>query len=229
MRIKPYSTTGIGSLPHTDPVEASRAVLETFDIPFWPQLPRLSFMEGMVAQYSEGMPFIRTDPEKGSVWLDDSGGEELERFYEGYNDNTLIAVSENHARGLYAFLGEIQGRGFEFLKGHVTGPLTFSLGLNDANGRPVYFNEELREICLMLLKAKVRWQAETLRPHAKGLIMFMDEPILSALGSTTYMGVSRQEALRLLRETSDAIKASGAVSGIHCCGRAEWPLLIEAG
>lgn len=229
MDIAPFSTTGIGSLPHRRPSEACRLVLETFDIPFWPQLPRISFREGMVAQYAEGMPFLRTDPDKGAVWVERSEGEEIERFYESWGDKTLIAMSEDYAKGLYAFLYEIRGKSFDILKGHVTGPLTFSLGLKDAQGRPVYFNEELREICLMLLKGKIRWQAEALRPHASEIIIFIDEPVLSALGSTSYMGVSREETLRLLKETAGAVSAAGAIPAIHCCGRAEWPLLTEAG
>ena len=229
MKIKPFSTTGIGSLPHTEAREAVRLVLDTFDIPFWPQLPKLSFREGMVAQYAEGMPFLRTDDSKGAVWVERNNGEELERFYESYKDTTLIAISEEHAKGIYAFLYEIKGRRFPILKGHVTGPLTFALGLNDGSGRAIYYDEELREIALMLLKAKVRWQVEALRPHADGIIIFVDEPIVSALGSSGYMGVQRDEALRLLRELCNTVSAAGAVPGIHCCGRAEWPLLLEAG
>ncbi|MBI4823942.1 MAG: methionine synthase [Nitrospirae bacterium] len=229
MEIKPFSTTGIGSLPHTDPLKAVRVVLETFDIPFWPQMTRLSFKEGMIAQYSEGMPFIKVDSEQGSIWIDKDNPQGLERFYETYTDETLISISEDYAKGLYAFLNLIRERQFEFLKCHVTGPLTFTLGLKDKTGVPVYYDEELREISLMLLKAKIRWQIETFKVNAKGVIMFIDEPILSALGSTAYIGVKEDEALRLLKETSDAIWKAGGIPGIHCCGRADWPLVTKAG
>lgn len=229
MQINSFSTTGIGSLPHTDPEEAVRVVLRFFDIPFWPQLPMRSFREGMIAQFTEGLPFLKVDPEKGSVGIELNGSNELERFYETYTDETLIPISEQYAKGFYAFLNLIAEKRFSFLKGHVTGPLTFSLGLKDTEGRAIYYNEELREISLMLLKAKIRWQVRALKGHGGGVIIFIDEPILPALGSTGYIGVQRDEALRLLRETSDAIKTAGAISGLHCCGRAEWPLLISAG
>lgn len=230
MEIKPFSTTGIGSLPHTDPEEAVRVVLETFDIPFWPQLTRLSFREGMTAQYSEGMPFIKVDTERGSIWIDkDDDSEGLERFYETYTEETSISISEDYAKGLYAFLRTIRKRQFEFLKCHVTGPITFTLGLKDKNSVPIYYDEEMREICLMLIKAKIRWQVEAFKANAKHIIIFIDEPILSALGSTAYIGVKTEEAFRLLKETSDAIENAGAIPGIHCCGRAEWPLILEAG
>jgi len=228
MRIRPFSTTGIGSLPHLDPKEACKAALESFDIPFWPQLPQASFREGMIAQFAEGLPGLRVDMERGSIWVEDDA-EAVGKFYESCTGDAEIPISVEYASGLYAFLDEIKGRRFEQVKGHVTGPLTFSLSLKDKGGRPVYFNEELREICLMLLKAKTRWQVGALKPYAGGVIIFIDEPILSALGSTTYISVERQEALRLLSELVETVKAAGATPGVHCCGRAEWPLLIEAG
>ncbi|MEJ2683589.1 MAG: hypothetical protein P8Z71_04230 [Candidatus Sulfobium sp.] len=227
--LKPFSTTGIGSLPLLDAGEACRLILGTFDIPFWPQLPKVSFREYMIPQYSEGMPFVRIDAGKETLWVDKNSSDELERFYEGWTEKSRIAISEDYARGLHAFLRMGHGRRFDYVKGHVTGPLTFTLGLKDAEGKAVYFDEELREISLMLLKAKTRWQIDMLKQHAAGVIIFIDEPILSALGSSSYLGVDSEEALRLLREMAAAVRSEGAVAGIHCCGNADWPLVIRSG
>jgi hypothetical protein len=227
--LKPFSTTGIGSLPHQNAQEACRLILGTVDIPFWPQLPKRSFREFMIPQYSEGMPFFRTDPAKETFWIQKNSSEELERFYESWTPESRIAISEDFAAGLHTFLSMIRGRSFDCLKGHVTGPLTFTLGLKDREGKAVYFDEELREISLMLLKAKVNWQIDLLKEHAAEVIIFVDEPILSALGSSGYLGVSSDEALRLLQETTGAIKAAGGIAGVHCCGNADWPLVIRSG
>ena len=227
--VKPFSTTGIGSLPHRDPAEACRLVLETFDIPFWPQLPRTSFLEWMIPQYSEGMPFINIDTAGESVYVSRNNSDQLERFYETCRDRARIAVSDDYARGLHLFLRMIRGKRFDSLKGHITGPMTFTLGLKDEEGRLVYFDEELREIALLLLQAKARWQIDQLRPHAGNIFIFIDEPILSALGSSTYLGVSREETLRLLTEIAAAIREAGAIPGIHCCANADWVLAIESG
>ncbi|GAB4416068.1 MAG: hypothetical protein OHK0032_12180 [Thermodesulfovibrionales bacterium] len=226
---KPLSTTGIGSLPHLDPAEACRLVLETFDIPFWPQLPRLSFLEWMIPQYSEGMPFINIDQGRGDIFVMRDESDELERFYETCSVDCRIAISEDYARGFHTFLKMIRGRHLESIKGQITGPLTFTLGLKDRDGRLVYFDEELREVSLMLLQAKARWQIDQIRPYAENVLMFIDEPILSAIGSSTYLSVSRDETLRLLMETVGAIEDAGGIPGIHCCGNAEWPLVIKSG
>jgi len=227
--IDPFSTTGIGSLPHKNPKDACELVLRTFDIPFWPQLPKISFKESMNIQYSEGMPYIRINEKEQEAWIIRDGSDELERFYESCADNTKIAISEDYAIGLHTFLKMIKGRRFRTLKGHVTGLLTFTLGLKDNYGRLVYFDEELREISLMLLKAKVRWQIDLLKQHSDSVIIFIDEPIFSAIGSSSYLGVDSEEVSRLLKDMVSAIEKAGAISGIHCCGRADWQMVIKSG
>lgn len=227
--IKPFTTTGIGSLPHKNPADACNLILRTVDVPFWPQLPKRSFKESMIVQYSEGMPFTKINEHEQTIWTMRDESDELERFYESCNENTKIAISEDYALGLHTFLKEIKGRRFSVLKGHITGPLTFALGLKDNYGRPVYFDEELREIVTMLLKAKARWQIDLLKQHADNVIIFVDEPILSALGSSSYLGVSDDEVARLLKDVFSAIEDAGGISGIHCCGRADWPAIIKSG
>jgi len=226
---RPFLTTGIGSLPHTDPYEAVNLVLSTFDIPFWPQLPKISFREQMIPQYTEGLPFVKIDEGKKTVFAERGRTDELERFYESVRDDMRLAISESYAEGLHVFLQVTKGKFFKYLKGQVTGPLTFTLGLNDSSGRPVYFDEELREVYLMCLKAKARWQVDMLKARAGDVLIFIDEPIASSLGSTAYISVSREESLRLLREMAGSIRESGGIPGIHCCGRAEWPLFLESG
>ncbi len=227
--IKPFSTTGIGSLPHRLAEEACNLIFEAVDIPFWPQLPKRSFKELMIPQYSEGMPFFRIDTERQTFRIERNSPEELERFYESWTPDSRIAISEDYATGLHVFLAMIRNRRFDYLKGHVTGPLTFTLGLKDQEGKPIYFDEELREVSLMLLKAKINWQIDQLKANADRAIIFIDEPILSALGSSGYLGVSPDETLRLLTEMAGAIRAAGGLAGIHCCGNADWPLVIRSG
>jgi methionine synthase II (cobalamin-independent) len=182
----------------------------------------------MIPQYSEGMPFLKIDETGETIWIE-RDGDDLTSFYEHYKEDLKLPVSEKYAKGFYTFIDIIQGNHFQCLKGHVTGPLTFTLGLRDSAGKLVYFDEELREISLFVLKAKIRWQIEILKHYAEQVIIFIDEPVLSSLGTSGYLGVSPDEALRLLRETSDAIKEAGGISGIHCCSKADWPLVINSG
>ena len=224
----PFATTGIGSLPHKDAEEACRLVLNTFDIPFWPQLPNLSFYESMISQFSEGIPSIRIDDHRERIWVEKSNGDDITDFYKTYSEDWRSSISDGYAKGLYTFVGLLKDRKLYALKGQITGPLTFTLGLRDSEGRPIYFDEELREISLMLLKAKVRWQIDFLKPYAEKIILFVDEPILSALGSTSYIGVKPEETKRLLKEVADAIRYAGGIPAIHCCGKADWPVVLTS-
>ncbi len=224
-----FNTTGIGSLPHTDPVEACNLILDSMDIPFWPQLPHRGFFELMVPQYSEGFPFIKIEDE--NIHIEQAEEQAVSAFYEAVADQAGFPMSREYAAGFHAFIDilEQRGRKFDTVKGHITGPLTFALSLTDKQKRPLYFDEELRELSLELLKGKVRWQIEKLRPYAGNVLIFIDEPILSALGTSTYIGVSTDEASRMLREIVTHIKECGGIAGIHCCGKADWPLILSSG
>ncbi len=223
-----FTTTGIGSLPHKDETKACELILKTFDIPFWPQLPKSSYKQAMIPQYSEGMPFLKLDMEKERIWIERDDSEELNRFYETYDDTLTIPIGHDYASGFYEMMRQLQGKSFEYLKGQITGPLTFTLGLKDSSGRYIFYDEELREIALMLLKAKARWQIEELKKYSAQVIIFIDEPILSAIGSSTYLGVSEEETFRLLKEIINGIKDTGALAGIHCCGKADWEIVLDA-
>lgn len=224
-----FNSTGIGSLPHLDATEACKIILDSVDIPFWPQLPHRSFLELMAPQYSEGFPFVKIEGE--DIYIDKADENELSTFYEAIAANAGFPISEEYAAGFYAFINilEKQNLRFNALKGHITGPLTFALSLTDKEKRPLFFDEEMRELSLELLKGKVTWQINILKKYADKVLIFIDEPILSALGSSAYLGVSNEEASRMLREIVKHIKQSGGIAGIHCCGKADWPLVLSSG
>ena len=106
----PFLTTGIGTLPHKDAKEACRLVLDTFDIPFWPQLPNLSFLESMIFQFSEGIPSIRIDDQRERVWVEKGRSDDLTDFYKTYSEDWRASVSEGNAKGLYTFSELIKNR-----------------------------------------------------------------------------------------------------------------------
>lgn len=222
-----FRTTGIGSLPHRDPVEACRIVFDSVDIPFWPQLPHRSFHELMVAQYSEGFPFVRIKEE--DIYVEKAEDADVASFYEAIAEERGFPISEEYAVGLYAFLNILKQKGkrLDVIKGHVTGPVTFTLSLTNTGKRPIFFDEEMRELAFELLKGKVRWQIEMLRTYAQKVLIFIDEPILSAIGSSTYIGVDIKEVSRLLNGLVRHIKALGAIAGIHCCSKGDWHLVLS--
>ena len=57
-------TTAMAVMPHRDVDQALKAAL-SMDIPFWPQLPHVSYYEDMYVQASEHFPGILLDRKKG--------------------------------------------------------------------------------------------------------------------------------------------------------------------
>jgi hypothetical protein len=110
-----------------------------------------------------------------------------------------------------------------------TGPLSFGLSIVDENKRAIYYNAEFVDVVVKALAMKCRWQIRKFKPYGEQVICFVDEPILSAFGSSTYVSVTRDDTVAKLGEVIEAVHAEGALAGVHCCGNTEWPILIDAG
>jgi len=237
-----FLSTAIGSMPFEDPDYAVKVLLESLDAPTWPQLPRTGLNEQMEIQYSEGMPCARIDYEKRRMYFDTSCdySEAFAGFYERYltamdaetgnGDCSSMAISEPFSKGIYALERALLGqRKLPVLKVQTTGPLSFALTIVDDHKRAIYYNEEFRDIVIKALAMKCRWQIQKFKPYAEKIICFIDEPILSAFGSSTYVSVQRGDVVSHLHEVIEAIHREGALAGIHCCCNTEWSILVEAG
>ena len=233
-------STAIGSMPFADAQRAVALSLEKLDAPIWPQLPKLGLREQMEVQYSEGMPRAVIDEAKGRMYFDTSGdySEAFAEFYEQYmadceDDSSgfdAAAISPEFSKGVYAMESALSGgEKRPFLKVQTTGPCSFALTIVDENKRAVYYNEEFRDVVIKALAMKCRWQLRKFRPYADKFICFIDEPILSAFGSSTYVSVKREDVVAALAEVIDAVHGEGALAGVHCCGNTEWSILIDAG
>ena len=156
--------TGIGSLPHPDPQDALELILSTFPtIPFWPQLSRRDFRENMYAQFSEDLVGVKIDVphEWIGAMIDDETLAGAEKFYARYleNDPAPFAVSREYAAGLYALRDQRDMlRDARWIKGQVTGPISFGLKVVDQNLRPMLYDETLRDVLVKHLARKAQWQ-----------------------------------------------------------------------
>lgn len=228
--------TAIGSFPHAKAEDAVRVVLHSIpDAPVWPQLPANSINEQMEVQYSEGLPRVVIDHEKERMYIDTSGDYSLDlaTFYENFLAEKLdyFQITPAFSKGIYAMEAALKAAGGSrpFIKLQTTGPLTFGLTIVDENKRAIYYHSEFIDVVVKGLVMKCRWQIRRFRTYAKNVICFVDEPILSAFGSSTYMGVSREDVVAKLKEVIEAIHAEGALAGVHCCGNTEWSILTDAG
>ncbi|MHC5137735.1 MAG: uroporphyrinogen decarboxylase/cobalamine-independent methonine synthase family protein [Planctomycetota bacterium] len=245
MPMKPkFLATGIGSVPFTDADYAVDTLVSRLpDSPFWPQLPRLGINEKMQAQYSEALPCIKIDQENSRLYFDTTGDytEAFAAFYEAYisamdpdcgsGDCSAMAISPEFSKGIYAFekyLKTLTGT-LPFVKVQTTGPCSFALSVTDQDRKFMYYYDEFRDMIVKALSMKCRWQIQKFQPYAEKVICFLDEPVLSAYGSSTYISVMRADIVAMLNETIEAIHQDDALAAIHCCGNTEWSILIDAG
>lgn len=220
--------TGIGSLPHTDVHAAIRVTLENFpELPYWPQLPKRDFRENMYAQFSEGLVGIQMDVAHEWMGLvkDDTLMDQVEAFYARYLEENpdVFAVSAEYAAGLYALRDERAALGrARWVKGQVTGPISFGLKVVDQTLKPMLYDDTLRDVLVKHITRKAQWQEKFL--SALGTpIVFIDEPSLALIGASV-VALNRDEVVRDLEEIFSALTC---LTGTHCCGNTDWAMLLQ--
>lgn len=229
----------IGSLPHKD-VDLAMKIAGSFEIPFYPQLARLNRNEDMTVQYLENMPGVVISDDK--IYLENESDEffeQLENLFMDYeeiladiNSEALdkYALTEKNSSTFKTLLEIVKEKNPAYAKGQITGPFTLSTSLNDKGGKCVFYDETLKEVIAKTLSLKALWQIREIKKASKNTmpIIFIDEPSMSQLGTSAFITISKEEVVAIIKEISDLIKANGALSGIHCCGKCDWSIPIES-
>jgi hypothetical protein len=237
----PFAAAGlatlIGSLPVADHREALAWIFEyTPEIPLWPQLPA-NPREGMMSQFIEGFAGVVEDEK---TYIDTSAegfADQLLHFFEAYlreNEEPAppaespFAVSRERAGGLYLLREEAGGRsGIAAVKGQITGPFTLLTGLTDQNKRLGYYDPTIREMAVKGLALKSAWQVRFLKEIGLPVILFIDEPALAGLGSSSFISISLEDVGQDLGEVIGATQQAGGLAGIHVCANTDWNFLLS--
>lgn len=230
----------IGSLPHTETKQAISLIEKDFqDIPFWPQLVKLNKNEDMIFQFLEKMPSFFCENDK--LFLDteyDAFFEDFEEFFNDYEEiisNPGSAKLEKYkitrAAAFETYIDLLKRTKPDFAKGQIIGPFTLASSLCTKNGLAAVYDETLREIILKTLTIKALWQIKQMKLASPDItpIIFIDEPSISQLGTSAYVGISKSEIISMLSEITGILKENGAIPALHCCGKCDWTIPIDAG
>lgn len=243
--IKKFTPNGlptlIGSLPATNHQEAIDWILEaTPEIPLWPQLPSRP-QERMLNQFIEGLPgIIETEDRTYYDINTDVFSDAQLAFYEDYlavieNPGELLTsrfkTSPARAAGLYLLAEQaprIGGR-ISAVKGQVTGPFTMLTGISDADKKLGYYEPTFRDIVVKGIAMKAAWQVAFLKQaYDVPVLLFIDEPALAGLGSSSFISVSVEDISQDLAEVAAAIHAGGGLAGVHVCANTDWNILLNS-
>lgn len=211
------TATSIGSLPHRNRDEAVAFVLDrTPELPASPSLPALEPREGMLAQAAWGIRGV-TVGHDGSLAVDprrlDPEAPVGDRCMAGVPFATLRT-----------FLAAVAARTAP-IKLQLTGPVTLGLALGAAGADPdVAFAVAGRAVRARALQLIARARASV--PVAP-LVVFVDEPGLAG-GLSPSGSLGAERTIDLVSSALAAIEPH-AVSGVHCCGRTDWRVLLQAG
>jgi hypothetical protein len=235
--------TGIGSLPFDNPEKALALILaELPEAPHWPQLPRRSSREHFVYQFLQPLVVCGMLVPRGNRWVfdmaRDTSAECLTDFYttclpaeDGAPEcRRSFLPSPEAAAGFHAFLSRMRSEDLgraRFLKGQIAGPLTVALELKDEEGRPAYYQADLRDTVVRTLALNARCQAAALSGLGRTPIIFVDDPAISACGSRLHLALNRETILEDLNFIFTAIRSEGAVTGVHSCEAVDWSLLMQ--
>jgi hypothetical protein len=215
-------TTAMGILPHTD-VKRALDLAFSLDIPFWPQLPKLTYWEDMYVQVSENFPGIRINDVDNRVEFDTGRFmEELPEFLERMEDPEIYRLSEKYSAVYHEFLNRDLSK-YYAIRGQVEGPISFGLNVKDENDRPILYNDEVREFMLDFMARKVNVMGEELLAKNPRAFMFVDEPGLEFIFSAM-SGFAEDQA------RSDMDRFFSMVTGrrgVHLCGNPDWDFLLK--
>jgi hypothetical protein len=218
--------TALPTMPHRDPDEACRVMLENF--PEAPCIPRLS---RSIRMYMDGMPCLVIDRERKRLTFDLSREDEIQRFYEGYLDQDIeyFAMSQKYAQALYTLIDRLKRNPdprLTLVHTQMPGPLTWGLSLTEeGSNAPAWYNPTMRDILTKTLVMKAKWQENKLREMGLDIhtMVTLGEPSLGVL-SSPFGSVTEEDIIRAFDDVFDNIMGLGCV---HCCANMDWPLLMR--
>jgi hypothetical protein len=210
------TTTGVGSLPHRNPWAALQLVAQMCpEVPFWPQLPRLSIHEHMTEQ-ALGAHRAYFVPRKTGYGYRLMPGQ-MQTYLDELSKGTAV-LDESSAAGFFAFEQAVKAGVFQqarALKGQLVGPMTLACQLFDGEEAFVFNEDSLTAVGRYITRLAL-WQMHRLQQWNLPVICFLDEPCLALLAHDPFQH-NTEHIVQTLRDVVVTLQAANVLVGIHCC------------
>ena len=195
------------------------------EIPFWPQLPRLSEKEGAIDQ---GLGVLADLIER----RDTGYGYEVK---EGKIDAALAALHRSDGQlpsanaAAFSAFEQALARGLfpsaVAVKGQIEGPITLAAYLF-YKGRPFLSDPALFAAIAFHVSQITCWQVDRLKSVGLPVLLFVDEPALCLEAEHT-RAVSAKQRLSALAVTLEDARVRGAIAGLHCCAASPFERMCQ--
>ena len=214
-------TTAMAVMPHRDVDRALRAAL-SLDVPFWPQLPLLSYYEDMYVQASEHFPGILADMEKRTLRFSmEKFIIELEHTLAHFEEPEFFDISETYSVVYHRFL-KMDLSSSPAIRGQLEGPISFGLNVLDQDNRPILFNDTVRSFMLEFMAKRINTQLNRLKVLNPNAFMFVDEPGLQYI----FSAMSGYDSISAEQDMESFFSGVERPSGVHLCGNPDWDFLL---
>lgn len=214
-------TTAMAVMPHRDVDRALRAAM-SLDIPFWPQLPLLSYYEDMYVQAAEHFPGIAVDFDRRTIQFSvEKFVAELEETLTHFDEPEFFDISKTYSGVYHRFL-EMDLSSRPAIRGQLEGPISFGLNVHDQDNRPILFNETVRSFMLEFMAKRINTQLNRLKKLNSKAFMFVDEPGLQYI----FSAMSGYDSITARQDMEVFFSMVERPRGVHLCGNPDWDFLL---
>ncbi len=217
-------TTAMGIMPHTN-VERALNLALSLDIPFYPQLPNISFYEDMYVQTSQNFPGIVVDPESERIGFDNTKfEEELGDYSQRMAESETFALNQSYSVAYHRFLAE-DLQDYPAIRGQITGPVSFGFRVTDEDSKPIIYNEGIRALLFDFIQRKANLQYRQLKEKNQNAFVWLDEPGLGWV----FSGLSGYNDVQAKQDYQSFLAGLEGPGALHLCASVNLPFLLELG
>jgi hypothetical protein len=216
-------TTAMGILPHTD-VERALGLALSLDIPFWPQLPQVSYFEDMYVQALEHFPGTTIDVDQRRIVFElPRFYEELPSYFEKAEDPETFRLTKEFSLVYHRFL-EKDLSSYPAIRGQMISPISLGLKVVDQDQKPIIYHDEVREVLFDFVQKKVNVQLSELRRKNPRAFVWVDDPGLGLI-FTAFSGYNEVQAKG---DLDGFLAGLQGPRGIHLCAKPDWDFLLRS-
>ena len=215
-------TTAMAVMPHKDADRALELALSV-DIPFWPQLPHVSYYEDMYVQAAEHFPGILLDLKNQTLRFSmDNFINEFEDTMAHFDEPEYFDISRDYSVVYHKFL-EMDLSDRPAIRGQLEGPISFGLNVLDQDKRPILFEDTIRPFMFEFMSKRINVQLKRLQLMNPNAFMFVDEPGLQFL----FSALSGYDSTKAKSDMEQFFSVIQRPRGIHLCGNPDWDFLLH--
>lgn len=216
-------TTAMGIMPHRD-IERALEVALSLDIPFWPQLPKVSYFEDMYVQALEHFPGAKIDIENQKILFDLSHFyEELPAYFEKADNPQTFQLTKEFSPVYHQFLEKDLSR-YSAIRGQMISPISLGLKVVDQDQKSIIYHDEVREVLFDFIRKKVNQQYQELKGKNPNAFVWVDDPGLGFI-FTAFSGYNEVQAKSDLDRFLEGMEG---LRGLHLCAKPDWDFLLKS-